>query len=218
MLTLILSLLTATTSYAAPTFNSKCPNLEACTKAVSDLTGEKYIFNKRDYEIRATATNNVKITKENAVELLSRALFDEGYTRVPMSEPNTFSIMHMRDARDTALPEYRANSTTTPPMPDHYDTVQLVYQMRNEEAIDPVCRYLRSILPAHSRVLPNDMLNAIVVTSTARDLKKTIATIREMDIKPTAAMKLKWAKQKEEEERKAKSTPPKLMEKAQKGS
>jgi len=182
----------------ASSFASKCPNLTECTKAVSSLTGEKYLFNKRDYEVSVTSTGNLELTKENAVELLTRALYDEGYTRVPMSEPGTYAIMRIRDARDTALPEFRANATTTPPMPDSYDTVQLVYKITHEETIDPICRQLRTFLPKVSRVIPNEIVDSISVTGTARDLKKLIPTIREMDIKPTAALRAKWARQEKE--------------------
>jgi hypothetical protein len=197
MLIIYLATLLSTNSEAS-TFASKCPNLTECTKAVSQLTGEKYLFNKRDYEIVATSTGNLELTKENAIELLTRALYDEGYTRVPMNEPNTYSIMRIRDARDTALPEFRANATTTPPMPDHYDTVLLIYKVNHEEVIDAVCRQIRSFLPSSSRVVPNDIVNTILITGAARDLKKLIPTIREMDVKPTAALKAKWAQQEKE--------------------
>ena len=195
---LILMATLFSTSSPAASFASKCPNLLECTKSVSNLTGEKYIFNKRDYEVVVTSTGNLELTKENAVELLTRALYDEGYTRVPMNEPGTYSIMRIREARDTALPEFKANATTTPPIPDSYDTVQLVYKLNHDEVMDQICRYIRRSLPQTSRVLPNDIMNSITVTSTARDLKRLVSTIREMDIKPSAALKAKWAREEKE--------------------
>lgn len=211
---LAITLLIALRQAGAASFNDKCGTLAACVKSVSELTGQKYIYDKKDLEMKSAASPNLELKKENAEELLTFALSSESYTRVPLTEANTYAITRMRDARDGPLPVFRGNSQQTPSLPDTYDLVQLNYQITHEEVLEHAARHLRSFMPANARIIPEDISRSIIITDTAKNLKRLIPLLRELDQKPSASVKARWKEREEEgrrlqERNKRKEGPPK---------
>jgi len=212
-LVFLVTVLMAWRQASAASFNEKCPNLAACVKAVSELTGQKYVYDKNIKDIASTATANLELTKDNAEELFSYALSAEGFSRVPMAEPDTYTIQRARDARDQALPIYRANQTTTPSIPNTYDLVQLTYQLANEAVEEHIARNLRSFMPANSRIVADPVTRSIIIVDTARNVKRLIPQIRDLDRKPSAALKARW-KEMEQERKKARDAEPRKKDSA----
>lgn len=176
----------------ADLFKDKCTDLHACAQAVSELTGEKYIY---DSEVKGQiySTPNVELTKENALMLFTTALHMNGFTRMATKELGTYQILKERDARDSAIPTVSCDATHAPQLPEYWDTYTLKYKATNPEVVEEIARTIRAFMPVSSRVIPSELGGMILLTAAAPDLKRIYELIRENDQKPTAHMKEKLA-------------------------
>lgn len=172
-------------------FNEKCTELSSCAKAVSELTGQKYIYSE-DFKIKPSATPNLELNAENAELLFTTLLNQEGLTRVPLPEKNTFQIARQRDARDSIVPIISATKSKQPELPNTWDLVTLKYKAENADAVEHIARSARSFMPANSRIIPDELGGMLLVTDSAMNAKKLYQIIRDMDVKPTAEMKRQW--------------------------
>lgn len=181
-------------------FVEKCPDIQACAKAVSELLGQKYVFDQ-DVKGRGGATPNVRFDKDTAEILFTQLLYNEGYTRVPLKLPNTYQILRQRDARDLSLPVVKADKTTAPNLPDTWDIYTLSYKATHGEAVDEIARNSRSFMPPNSRIVPIEINGTLLITDSAPNLKKIYEMIRDQDEKPTPDMLKRWeAREKERRE------------------
>jgi hypothetical protein len=182
----------------AETFEKACPDIVACARAVSALTGDKYLFDQ-EARGRMAATGNLELTQANATVLFTTLLDRNGYTRVPLAkEANTFMIATQRDARDELLPLLKASATLDPEIPDNYDWYQLKYQATHPDAVETIAKIARSFMPANSRVIPADLSGQLLVTASAQELKNVLRLFRDLDKKPTAEMKARWEQRRKE--------------------
>lgn len=188
----------------AGTFAEQCPDIATCAKTVGELLGQKYIF---DVDIKGPvqATPNLKLTRENAELLFTNALNMNGFSRVPLNEPNTYQIMRQRDARDSTIPVVKADAQTPPTLPNTWDLYTLNYKASNPEIVDQIARFSRSFMPANARIIPVEVSGTLLVTDSAANLKKLYTLIKDNDVKPTPEMKKKWQEQEQKEEAQRKS-------------
>ena len=177
----------------ADSFNEKCPDIPVCAKVVGELLGQKYIYDMETMKGKIQATPNLELTKENAEVIFTDMLNLAGYSRVPLSEPNTFQISRQRDARDLSIPLFKGDQKHTPELPNTWDLVTLEYKATNAEVVEQIARTARSFMPANSRIIPSDINGTLLVTDTGPNLKKLYEIIKDLDQKPSAEMKKRWA-------------------------
>jgi hypothetical protein len=183
---------------ASNSFNEKCPDIQKCADLISELLGQKYVYDA-DVKGKAIGTPNLEITKENAEALFTNLLFLNGYTRVPSGVPGVYQIVREKDARDSAIPVVRTDFNAKDiPLPDNWDLYTMIYKAKNADSVESTARLIRSFMPATSRVMSMDLSGSVSVTDSAMNIKKLYQLIHDNDQKPTAEMKKKWAIQEKE--------------------
>lgn len=191
LIPLTLGMAAMDTCALADSFMQKCPDLVTCTKSVSELTGDHYLY---DADLKGTvqASPNTELTRENAVLLYTTALNASGLTRVPLPEPHTYQIMRQRDARDSAIALVVADAHTAPDLPDNWDIYTLKFKLAHREVAEAIARNTRSFMPAAARIIPVQLVGEMLVTDTALNLKKLYLIIKDMDRALTPEMKKEW--------------------------
>lgn len=179
--------LVASPAFAADTFAQKCPDFTACAQAVAQLTGQKYVFASEAIKGKPVFTDNLEMTKENAELVFTQLLHDYGYTRVPMGSPNVYQIKTIREAIDATLPQFTADFTQAPELPNSGDQVTLTYRAK-EGDVEDMARALRKVMPGRSRIVPHEASKTLLITDSATHLKSLYATIKDWDRKPTPEM------------------------------
>lgn len=172
-------------------FATQCQDLEKCIKAVSELTGDKYIF---DAEVKGkvSSSENVELNKGNATLLLTKALYMNGFTRAPLGEKNTYQILNIRNARDGLLPKLIGTTDNPPEFPNHWDIITFVYKVKYPEVVEEMARTARSFMPPNARIIPSELTGQIFFTDAAPNIKNVYEIIRGLDQKPTKALLEKW--------------------------
>src|SRR5687768_2959657 len=133
----------STQAFAA-SFVERCPDIAPCAKAVSELTGQKYVLDQDVKGSQNLATPNIELTKENAELLFTELLHNAGYARIATGEPGTWRIMRQRDARDSVLPIIEASKDQPPKMPNTWDIVTMKYKAENPLLVEDFARTARS--------------------------------------------------------------------------
>ena len=123
------------TSAFAESFSDKCSEIAPCAKVVSELTGQKYIFDG-DVKGKVMGTPNVDINKDNAELLFTEMLNINGFARVPAGEPNTYQIMRQRDARDAPLVIVDSDQQKAPELPHTWDLVTMRYRATHADVVE----------------------------------------------------------------------------------
>ena len=185
----------------ADSFAERCPDIVSCAKVVSQMLGQKYVYDG-DVKGKWEATPNLELTKENAEVLFSNMLYTNGFTRMPLSVPGIYQILRVRDAKDSAIPTYYGSLKEDPKLPDTWDYATMVYTTVDTANIDEIPRVLRNFMPPSSRIISIDA-GKILITDGIANLKKMHTLLKEIDVKPTAEMKRKWAEEKKRRESRA---------------
>ena len=165
----------------ADTFESKCPDIAPCARAVGELLGQKYVFDS-DVKGLYHGTQNLELTRENAELLFTNMLNAEGYARVPLGEPGHFQIMRQKEARDGPLPMVECTQDRSPNLPPTWDLLTMRYKATHPEIVEDIARTSRSFMPANARIIPAENAGTVLVTDTAMNLKKLYAIIRDLDV------------------------------------
>ena len=172
-------------SARADSVKAKCPDLEKCAHAVAALTGTKLVFDPGLLKGAVGATENFELTKENAEVVFTQMLDQNALTRVPLADANAYTILRQRDARDSALPRFDADSKTTPDIPKTWDLGTLRYRLAHPELAEPIARTLRSFLPASSRVIPEELSGHLIIVASFPILANVLNLAQSMDVKPS---------------------------------
>ena len=179
------------TAALADSFHEKCPDIPTCAKVVSELLGQKYVFDD-GVKGKLEATANLEFTKENAVWLFTDMLFTNGFTRVALGH-DTYQIMRMRDAKDSIVPLIEASKQVLPSLGDNWDVATMRYKATNPEVVEHISREIRNFMPPNSRILPSELDGTLLITDSGPNLKKIYEIIKNLDQKPSAALLKKWA-------------------------
>ncbi|MEW6056731.1 MAG: secretin N-terminal domain-containing protein [Bdellovibrionota bacterium] len=184
-----LSTAIAAPAFAQDAFSAKCPDIPACASAVSQITGDHYLFTD-DVKGKLNSTTSTPFTAQNAELLFTLMLDQNGYTRVASGAPRTYIIMRQRDAKDSHLPQVYASSSQTPELPNTWDYVDLVFKLKNAEAGSDIARIMRNFMPPNSRIIADEPNGRVLVTAAAPVLKRVYALIKDAD-KPLNATQRK---------------------------
>ncbi|GEM_PF-3436473 len=185
---LLLSSLLLSPAFArADSVKARCPDLEKCALAVSELTGEKFVYDAIALKGPIQATPNFELTKENADEIFTQMLDQNGFSRVPLSEPNAYTILRSRDARDSALPLLTADAKTTPSIPKTWDIATLRYKLTQPELAEHLTRNARSFMPANWRIIPDETSGQLILVAPYPILAHVLGLLQSMDVKVTPA-------------------------------
>ena len=182
--------MSASAVFAGNSFQDKCSNIDLCAKVVSEMTGQKYLYDK-DVKGELFSTSNIEITSENVVTLFTMMLSTNGFTRVPVpGTNNTFQILRLRDARDANVPSVQASATQALPENKTYDLVTMRYKLNHPSSAESIARTLRSFMPANSRIVPMES-GYVYVTDQMQNLFKSYQMIKENDVNVTVQAKKK---------------------------
>lgn len=182
----------------ADAFHDKCPDIAACANAVSELLGQKYVFDK-DVKGSVQATQNIEFSRENAELLFTHMLYTNGYSRVPLNQTGLYQIQKIRDAKDSNLPVLTADARTTPSLPNTWDLYTLKYKATHPEALGEISRMIRNFMPPNTRVVSSDLSGMLLMTAASMELKKLYDMVRENDQGMPGVKKAKEPKSGKEE-------------------
>jgi hypothetical protein len=175
---------------SADSVKSKCPDLEKCALSVAELTGAKFVFDGTLLKGAIQASANYELTKENAEEIFTQMLSQNGFTRLPLTEARAYTIIRQREARDSALPVIQADAKTTPEFPKNWDLATLRYRLAQPELAEHICQTIRAFMPANSRVIADEISGQVLLVAEYPILASALATIQTLDVK-TSPEKLK---------------------------
>ena len=100
-------------------------DLEKWVADIGKITGKTYVYSIK-LEGKINSSEDVVIGPENGDKFLSYLLFQNDYTRIPLTN-NTYSIINSRDVRYNVLPEFHASATNVPDLSDTYDYQNMIY-------------------------------------------------------------------------------------------
>lgn len=195
----VIIILVALTSVGAFGASKNCKNLHSCIELVSELTEKSYLL---DSGIKETAisTKNLELTRENADRILSKILFMNGYTRIPMHEDNGYMVINARDVRYSPIPQVEASKDKKPDLPETFDYYQLVYHPLEggPELMKDFTRSARPFMSRYGRIISMKYAAPVIIQDTASNLKRLYKMVVRMDRKLTKEEKKRraeWRKQ-----------------------
>ena len=176
---ILLSILTLVPalSFAAA---KKKNNLQFYVEKVSQLTGKRYLSDKR-LKGNLVITKNFELNQDNADKFISKVLFLNGYTRVPSENGDGFMIINSRDVRYTPVPQYFADKNTSPDLPDNYDYYQLTYEAEGARAMTNFARSFRPFMSRYGRIINLKHNNLVIIQDTAPNLKRFYKLLAKFD-------------------------------------
>jgi hypothetical protein len=209
LLSVLVSCLTLAPSFAhAESVKAACPDLEKCAYAVAALTGDRLVFDPGILKGPIRATENLELTKEDAEIIFTQMLNQNGLTRLPLEGAKAYTILRQRDARDSALPRFDADSKTAPALPKTWDLAILRYRLAHPELAEPIARNIRSFLPGTARVIPDELSGHLLITAAEPILGSVLNLIQSMDVKVSKAILKSLAERRREHRSAERSAPP----------
>lgn len=168
---------------------ANCSDIKSCAMAVSDVTGQKYIFNSDIEKFKLSITPEAEITKENA-ELIFTAMLDQvGLARAPIGDGKTFRIVTGADRKEMEIPVVEASAEKAPSFSNTFDWVTMRYKPKSKELTDSIERAYRLHVPRNSRLQADYNAGIIIVTSSTPVVRQMYETIKAADVPQTAAVK-----------------------------
>ncbi len=158
-------------------------NLEKWVADIGKITGKTYVYSIK-LEEKINSSEDVVIESENGDKFLSYLLFQNDYTRIPLTN-NTYSIINSRDVRYNVLPEFQASAKKVPDLSDTYDYQNMVYTTRSSIFTSPLTRALRPFMSKYGRVLESSEAKKLIIQDTAINLKRIYSYIKDLDVEPT---------------------------------
>jgi general secretion pathway protein D len=126
-------------------------------------------------------SKNFKLNKENADEFISRSLFLNGYTRVPLDGEEGFMIINSRDVRYTPVPQYAATKIKEAGIPHNHDYYQLTYTADNPRLMHEYTRSVRPFLSRYGRIINAKYSNFVIIQDTGVNLKRLYNLAKRFD-------------------------------------
>ena len=193
ILTPVLVTLFIGTAANAKTFSSACPDIVACIKSVSALTGEQYLIDVSELKLaqKAEILPDVELTAENANLFLTSLLHSAALSRVPNGN-KTFLIQRENDAKGGPVPSYHASLTETPQIPDNWDISTLRYKATHPESVKQMENIVRTYQSMGARIYGVEHSGYLIVTDTAKSLKTALTLARENDVAISPALQKRW--------------------------
>lgn len=168
-------------------FHEKCPTLQKCFEFVGSLTSQKYIFPDSIGRQVIQSTKNVELSKENAELLLTNVLHQNGLTRLPIGQSNTYSIIELKDAPRQAVPLFSGDYEHKPVLPENWDVVTLKYKTRDALSASMIPRILQDYLPRTGSIMVTTA-GYVLITDSAPNVARVMNVIDAFDQKNSPAM------------------------------
>ena len=151
---------------------------EMVSKA-TEVTGITYLLPK-DFKGDFETSKEIKITQENADEIISLALNRNGYTRIKINETLS-SIITTRDIRYEATEIYKGSKSGALQVPMTHDYFMLEYNFENEGISTSIVRSLRPFISRFGRIIDIKRSNKIILQDTGTQINRLINVIRSID-------------------------------------
>lgn len=170
----IISLLALITTLPVYAKGKSCEALSDCVEKVSKLTGKKYLFaNKLKGFTKSTA--NFSITKENADNFISRALHQNGYTRIPLKEKNGYQIINSRDTRYTPVPIYIPGKDQ---LPNNDDYIMVSIKLKEIEPFT-IIKSFRPFITRYGRIVEvKHKKGTVILQDTALNVVRFLSLVK----------------------------------------
>jgi hypothetical protein len=169
-------------AHADTDFNKACPDIATCAEHVAALLGQHYMM---DADVRGTAktVGGMDIGRDNAELLFSKMLYLNGFTRVPLGPRDTFEIRRIRDAKDSALPRFTADSRSAPAVPRTWDLVTVTYKASHPESLNLIRQLLMNVSSPTVRLMASPLAGTLTITAPAAEQVGFYETVRDNDVK-----------------------------------
>jgi len=151
---------------------------EMISKA-TEVTGITYLL-PNDFKGEFETSKGIKITSENVDEIISLALYRNGYTRIKINKTLS-SIITTRDIRYEATEIYKGSKTGALQVPMTHDYFMLEYNFENEGISTSVVRSLRPFISRFGRIIDIKRSNKIILQDTGIQINRLINVIRSID-------------------------------------
>ncbi len=151
---------------------------EMISKA-TEVTGINYLLPK-DFKGDFETSKEIKITQQNADEIISLALNRNGYTRIKINETLS-SIITTRDIRYEATEIYKGSKSGALQVPMTHDYFMLEYNFENEGISTSIVRSLRPFISRFGRIIDIKRSNKIILQDTGTQINRLINVIRSID-------------------------------------
>lgn len=176
-----------------------CQNLSECVDTVGKLTNTRYLYTEK-FKGSTQSSSNVIVDKENADEILSLYLYENGYARIPVGNKE-YKIISARDIRYQANPHYLIKEGDMSSIPDNHDFIMATIELKAPEAGHEITKSLRPFLSRYGRVIDTKGSGKIFLQDTGANVRRMIPIISEMDVKPSseALEEMKIGKQRHHE-------------------
>lgn len=177
---------------------ASCSDLKSCAMAMSEISGQSYIWNT-DYErMKITAAPNLELNKENAEQVFTAMLDQVGLARVPVGDGKTFRLVKGAERKEMEVPVLLGSAEHRPEFPATWDWVTLRYSPKVRELTESMERAYRLHVPREARIQADYGAGIILVTAAAPVVRQMYETLRAADVPQSAAVKKHF----EEQERK----------------
>ena len=185
LMKLILSLAVLFLSPAvfAATWNEKCPNLARCIQAMTEISGQKYLYSRDVGEVKVAFSRNFPFSSEEADLVFTMVLEQSGLSRIRVKD-GAFLVLRANDAKGKDLPLLKADQKNAPDLPETYDLVTLEYRFSYPELGAEAENVVRTHCNVGARITRVDRSGVIFITDSAKALKRVYQMLQSLDVKP----------------------------------
>lgn len=158
-------------------FANECADLSKCVEYVSKLTGKKYIYGD-SLKGGLQASSNFQITAENADTVFTSILNENGYSRVPTNDKDTYKIVSSRDMRYETLASVHVDKNTKLQVPNNEDYYMMFYKFKNYKhgQLRMTANSLRPFMSRYGRIIETGDLLAVQEKASKLQLVYEMAT------------------------------------------
>jgi type II secretory pathway component GspD/PulD (secretin) len=158
-------------------FNFRGVPLEMVLNYMSSAAGF-IIHIKPGVEVRGniTAWSNTPLTRDEAVDVLTQALAENGYTAIQAGR--TLTILRSEDAKKHDI---RVNTVRSPnDVPKNDEMVTDIIPVRTLNPVQLV-KDLQQLLPADTTLTANESANSLVMTDTQSNIRRITEIVKALD-------------------------------------
>lgn len=158
-------------------FNFRGVPLEMVLNYMSSAAGF-IIHIKPGVEVRGniTAWSNTPLTRDEAVDVLTQALAENGYTAIQAGR--TLTILRSEDAKKHDI---RVNTVRSPnDVPKNDEIVTDIIPVRTLNPVQLV-KDLQQLLPADTTLTANESANSLVMTDTQSNIRRITEIVKALD-------------------------------------
>lgn len=177
-------LLTAGSAFANP-----CNDLKSCAKVMTEVTGQRYVWDTGTEKEKIVTSSDIDLTKENAEIVFTGMLDQLGLARMPMGDGKTFRVMRGAERKETEMPIVEASADHMPAFGNTWDWVTMRYKTKSREMPSIIEQMYRLHVPREGRLQADNNAGLIIVSGATPVVRQMYNVIRAADVIPSAAAK-----------------------------